>query len=137
MIIGQTKYGPVQTFRRHDRPRNYVCACCVMSVGVPQDDGRYCSTCRSELEKQAKGEPSDWLKRCKDARDELREIDRLYPAHLDYHAWRYLHDDGQDYDEMMDSAATRRRARLWATGWITCFMSVGSKGSGSPYRRPC
>lgn len=110
-LIGHTKYGPVQTFLRHDRPRNYICACCVMSVGVPQDDGRFCSTCRAELEAQAKGAPSSWLERCKASRDELREIDRLFPAHLDYHAWRYLHDDGQDLDEMGDDAVAHEEAR--------------------------
>ncbi len=108
MIIGHTKYGPVQTFQRHERPRHYICACCVMHVGVPQDDGRYCSTCRAELERC---EETDWLRRCKAARAELREIDRLYPTHLDYHAWRYLHEDGQDQDEIGEDAIAHEEAR--------------------------
>jgi len=108
--IGSTKYGMVQSYRPHGRPEHYICACCVMSVGVPQDDGRYCSTCRAALDGHEARDLA-WLRRCAVARDELREIDRCFPGHLDQHAWRYLHEDGQDLDEIESGAVAHEEAR--------------------------
>lgn len=111
MIIGHTKFGPVQTFRAHERPPHYVCASCIMQVGCPQDDETYCSTCRVEIEKEARGNRSTWLRRCETARAELREIERLFPGHLDAHSWTYLHEDGQDQDQLEDAAIAQEEAR--------------------------
>lgn len=102
----------------------FTCPVCILSwykAGeAPRADAEassveLCSVCRNALDRAALGLGGDsdevWLRHCSERRADLRrreaagEMDR-YPQH----AWWAVHADGQDYDEMIDSAVAHKES---------------------------